>query len=817
MLKCFRVVLNICVEKLKCSQFFSFNLCSFFSSDDEEEQREIRQSRYRYKRRFSYIFWRWFRIAERSILITETNFYSGHVKEQYRTCANQATQDPPYNTGMVSVLLNSGGMESLAQRYRKRRQRTPILTFKSPWTRFTQLKCWRYMKIFEHLWPPIRTYGLEEVKEEVPFVTASNWSLESMCCRNPQARMYWLMKRRNKHVPKPKHYDSSESMDEEDEEIAEQLKNAKRTFIMAGQIRSSLICVFAGLGLMILCFVAAMVWLQLDSIITVVIVLIVAFILFIPLLWTSVQVYRWYYNDGISTSSVKNNETGPEQSSEEGVDRAMGDDDYAMVQVWETVRVTQPLPSFCWVMYMLEMIIFLFFPGIALFSSGLISHGAIFTVLGFWSWLRLYFNPTSVLISVGSFYGTGVGHLDVDENDDEYSKRQRAQVLKETARLSRIIANISQGRHVGRWVLFLCVLVAFILITFTSAMLSEGMYYGRQEVLMAPAQQFYYEPADSIVYPTCHLDKGFELPIQKQGSQSITTYKGTPVALMDYSFLAGMAYVESAAKAQDMLDQWFGPGEVIDQSDFVQQYRNDTNTAGGAIYRLFSFKNNPIYSVLSISGSHDIWDWIVDSQLWSAAAMAQVVRAVLPAGAIWTYVLDDLVYFMNLLENDNIKEVSYYHKTTKLVEDLMSGYAGNDQFTTVHVTGASLGGGTAIITGAQTGASTVSISGPNAMMTRHTVDPPISREDLNTKVFNVIPDRDIVSRVDDTGDLFQRIQCRAPYNYVITCHSLWRTICELANKCGSEGRPIPCWCVEKFGYEKPIQNGTMTWEEACPS
>lgn len=37
----------------------------------------------------------------------------------------------------------------------------------------------------------------------------------------------------------------------------------------------------------------------------------------------------------------------------------------------------------------------------------------------------------------------------------------------------------------------------------------------------------------------------------------------------------------------------------------------------------------------------------------------------------------------------------------------------------------------------------------------------------------------------------------------------------MAYACGSHGRPILCLCTEMYGYPKPMQNGTETWEEAC--
>lgn len=101
------------------------------------------------------------------------------------------------------------------------------------------------------------------------------------------------------------------------------------------------------------------------------------------------------------------------------------------------------------------------------------------------------------------------------------------------------------------------------------------------------------------------------------------------------------------------------------------------------------------------------------------------------------------------------------------------------------------------------------------MMSRQTFDPPITVQQLNSRVLNVIPDRDIIAAIDDPANLYQRIECRAPVNDLFGCHSMYRSLCEYAYQCGSNGRPVLCWCVSKYGYPIPEQYGNTTWEEAC--
>ena len=109
--------------------------------------------------------------------------------------------------------------------------------------------------------------------------------------------------------------------------------------------------------------------------------------------------------------------------------------------------------------------------------------------------------------------------------------------------------------------------------------------------------------------------------------------------------------------------------------------------------------------------------------------------------------MDEVVMCINIVQSRKLKEVSYYQYTSRFVETLYNGYDGR-AYKNIRVTGASLGGGLAILTGAITGASAIAISGLNAMYSRRTFLPPITEEQLNTRVFNTIPERDIIAHID---------------------------------------------------------------------
>ena len=201
--------------------------------------------------------------------------------------------------------------------------------------------------------------------------------------------------------------------------------------------------------------------------------------------------------------------------------------------------------------------------------------------------------------------------------------------------------------------------------------------------------------------------------------------------VVDYAFLAGLAY-RSPNNTQEDLDGWFGPGIAVDNIDTVEMYRSDYNVTSAVSFKLVTFPDSGNFAYVLIRGTTNNWDMLTDAQLWSAAALLQIHRELLPVGAVWTPILDQLIRAITKIESTSIESVSFYKDTTAFVNFI------NNQTTTylgVSVTGHSLGGGLSIITGAQTGVPAVALSGPNAMLSRRSFDPPITQEDLDSKTF----------------------------------------------------------------------------------
>lgn len=139
--------------------------------------------------------------------------------------------------------------------------------------------------------------------------------------------------------------------------------------------------------------------------------------------------------------------------------------------------------------------------------------------------------------------------------------------------------------------------------------------------------QYYYPPqSDDMRYATCALT-------------NIRGGFGNNVLMMDYIILATLAYT-SPELTQPALDAWFGEGVVLDRTDIVEEFRSQNDPENSAVFfKLFTFPDIRL-GVISVRGTSNNWDMLADSQLWSAAALMQGIRFILPAGEIWTPILN---------------------------------------------------------------------------------------------------------------------------------------------------------------------------------
>jgi len=457
----------------------------------------------------------------------------------------------------------------------------------------------------------------------------------------------------------------------------------------------------------------------------------------------------------------------------------------------DTFRLTKPSRSFSWTIFALEGALLFLWPLIALYRLGNIVIATTFLLMAVFAFLRRYMNPATALQEVGTMKKANRKH------DDQDWRRE--------SRVSSILDDVTVNRARRHWMLALAlILVAFLVLCFltisaTNNTNSDGMPEKNKSGTEIFLSDFEYLPDQELSYPTCRIGKELSPTVNETN-------------LVDFAFLALLAYDIDSVQLE--LNTWFGTGVAVDMIGVVNQYRNETGALESPVsYKLIKI-NDAGPAIVTIRGTAEVWDLFADAQLWSTAALMQVLRYVVPLGGTWTPIMDQLIRAITTLQSSTLERISFYKETTAFVKFLQQSSNIEDG---LFITGHSLGGGLAIITGAQTGQPAIAMSGPNALLSRRTFQPKLSEDALNRFTFNVIPDRDMVPRVDDVARLKQNIRCSAPMNSVFGCHAIERTLCELMVSCGTQGRPAICRCAKDYGYPEPNPTGNRTFAEACSS
>jgi hypothetical protein len=225
-------------------------------------------------------------------------------------------------------------------------------------------------------------------------------------------------------------------------------------------------------------------------------------------------------------------------------------------------------------------------------------------------------------------------------------------------------------------------------------------------IAMASGDEFSYPGSTNLEYATCTLGKGvflyqlsiklfsiFSHHIENNSFTGITKPAGDESSLADFVFLSATAYSTPEIMQQD-LDKWFGQDKAIVRTDIMEDFKNSDvykkkyKDEKSAEYKLVQFADNSDW-VLSIRGTSNGVDALSDAQLWSSAALAQYVRAVLPMGQIFNPILAHIVKAVSLIQAVPLKEVAYYRETTDFVNYLkaLDAESGDETFANLQITG----------------------------------------------------------------------------------------------------------------------------------
>jgi ABC-type multidrug transport system fused ATPase/permease subunit len=411
-----------------------------------------------------------------------------------------------------------------------------------------------------------RTYTLEDVQGQRPFVTKNNWSLEKIFCRPRDARYVVVIDGPSK--------------------------------LTRSQMRSSLICAFIGYALIILVIASFLVWADLGGTFVLIVCILVLLVCFtsirsswrIARMTRDVMQIRMELSFKKKDKAIKKEPQDPDvEAIEEIVEDTATDDanvnaeleSEGMFFVWENYRITRPSKCFCWIMFAIEILLLFLCPFIGLMVDQNWPIAVLFFVIAFFSGIRFYFNAAIALEEVGS--------LDYIKGETEAIR------WKNRARINDIVGNITRGRSMGAWTVVLCVfLLAFLALLFGATVTSSTSTSSDVQYQFLPG--FYYEQQDDLPYPTCEFGKGLEDSPSR--------------ALADYAFLSSLAY-RSTNITQEELDGWFGEGVATNHPEVVAAFQQTWTDGSGATYKLITFDvNGKTDGLVAIRGTTNPWDML---------------------------------------------------------------------------------------------------------------------------------------------------------------------------------------------------------------
>jgi lipase ATG15 len=287
-------------------------------------------------------------------------------------------------------------------------------------------------------------------------------------------------------------------------------------------------------------------------------------------------------------------------------------------------RITEATACFCWLSFLSEQGLFFIWPSITLLRINW-NIGLLFCIVSIASNIRWYINAVTAIEETGK--------MDLVNGDTEAEKWENK------ARLNEIVTKISTSDKSYRFWRVMLTSLGFI---FVALMIStnegDGVVQANKEAFTYLPKQYYYPGAKAdMLYPSCTM-------------ASVESGFGNQSTMLDYAWLANTAYRPKDNITEFDLDVWynFTDDVVIDEQPIVDEFRA-RNEDSAVTFKLISIpgpSEGERTAVILIRGTVNQWDALADAQLWSAAALMQWLRYVIPIGELWTPIFNGALIFV---------------------------------------------------------------------------------------------------------------------------------------------------------------------------
>ena len=209
----------------------------------------------------------------------------------------------------------------------------------------------------------------------------------------------------------------------------------------------------------------------------------------------------------------------------------------------------------------------------------------------------------------------------------------------------------------------------------------------------------------------------------------------------------------------------------------------------------YNVKNKKNYvTILAIKGTTYNQDIYLDAQLY----FSSILLSLLSTFSLSTQ--KDSLYFEFLEYCLNIPYRMFYRSllVDEYMNNLKDAYAENEYkfYQNVVIVGHSLGGGLSKLFGRYIGKQAISLSGPGTKAFHYLWNYGLTSENSEISSIDLIPDLDLVPRVEVSGGTIYRIICKKG---ILSCHSKENSFCEVLIMCRNPAYKIYCRDFAKFG------------------
>ena len=207
-------------------------------------------------------------------------------------------------------------------------------------------------------------------------------------------------------------------------------------------------------------------------------------------------------------------------------------------------------------------------------------------------------------------------------------------------------------------------------------------------------------------------------------------------------------------------------------------------------------------SVFAIRGTSNNIDWWLDFQMFFSTALFTVTKNTIPILTKVDSKMYELTSYLFSWPLRYFKELSLIDRyVDKLIQSFIDHYDDYSDRSIIFV-GHSLGGGLAKIMGKRFNKLAVSLSGPGISIFSKLWEPTVKEEidskyneNFATSYIDIVPDMDLVPRVEVSGGTNYRIICDAGFG----CHSSSRSICMGSIMCNED---VDYICEKAYKFSK---------------